>query len=134
MSCCTWPGNCSTRLRVASTNARATPTWRSRPSGRARCTNRKKEPVMTSSTPPTANRVMELPVRGMDCAECTQHVQHALAAVPGVESVEVFLTSEKAVLRLAPVGVPMDTLRRAVESAGYSVEDATIEAQMQRPS
>lgn len=74
---------------------------------------------MTSSTPPTANRVMELPVRGMDCAECTQHVQRALASVPGVESVEVFLTSEKAVLRLAPFEVPMDTLRKAVESTGY---------------
>src|SRR6266496_4446440 len=71
--------------------------------------------------------VIELPVKGMDCAECTQHVQHALAAVPGVESVEVFLTSEKAVLRLAPVGVSMDTLRKAVASAGYRVEDATIE-------
>lgn len=79
-------------------------------------------------------RVIELPVKGMDCAECTQHVQHALAAVPGVESVEVFLTSEKAVLRLAPVGVPMDTLRKAVELAGYRVEDATIEAQTPRPS
>ncbi len=78
--------------------------------------------------------VIELPVNGMDCAECTQHVQHALAAVPGVESVEVFLTSEKAVLRLAPVGVSMDTLRKAVASAGYRVEDATIEAQTQGPS
>jgi len=53
----------------------------------------------------------------MDCAECTQHVQHALAAVPGVESVEVFLTSEKAVLRLAPVEVAMDTRRKAVASS-----------------
>lgn len=89
---------------------------------------------MTSATPPRASRVMELPVRGMDCAECTQHVQHALAAVPGVESVEVFLTSEKAVLRLEPGGVPVETLRKAVESAGYSVPETTIEGQGQRPS
>ena len=73
-------------------------------------------------------RVIELPVRGMDCTECTQHVQHALAAVPGVESVEVFLASEKAVLRLDPVGVPMDTLRKAVEAAGYSVPETAIKA------
>ena len=89
---------------------------------------------MTSSTPPTANRVMELPVRGMDCTECTQHVQHALAAVPGVESVEVFLASEKAVLRLDPVGVPMDTLRKAVEAAGYSVPETAIEAAAEQRS
>ena len=78
-------------------------------------------------------RVIELRVKGMDCAECTQHVQHALAAVPGVESADVFLTSQKAVLRLAPIGVPMDTLRQAVASAGYAAEDATVEAQT-RPS
>jgi len=76
---------------------------------------------MTSSTPPTVCRVVELPVRGMDCAECTQHVQHALAAVPGVESVEVFLSSEKAVLRLDPALVKIETLHKAVEAAGYSV-------------
>lgn len=79
-------------------------------------------------------RMMELPIRGMDCAECTQHVQHALAAVPGVESVEVFLTSEKAVLRLASTEVPVDTLRKAVESAGYAVPETSIEMQGQRPS
>ena len=90
--------------------------------------------VMTSATPPSASCVMELPISGMDCAECTQHVQHALAAVPGVESVEVFLTSEKAVLRLDPGGVPVETLRKAVESAGYSVPGTTTEAQGQRPS
>lgn len=78
--------------------------------------------------------VIELPVRGMDCTECTQHVQHALAAVPGVESVEVFLTSEKAVLRLEPTGVPLETLRKAVEAAGYSVPETAIEAETQSRS
>jgi len=50
-----------------------------------------------------------------------QHVQHALSAVPGVESVEVFLSSEKAVLRLDPGLVKIEALYRAVEAAGYSV-------------
>lgn len=77
-------------------------------------------------------RVIELPVTGMDCAECTQHVQHALAAVPGVESVEVFLTSQKAVLRLGPAEVPMDALRKAVVSAGYAIPEVTLEATSRR--
>ena len=76
---------------------------------------------MTSSTPPPVCRVVELPVRGMDCTECTQHVQQALAAVPGVASVEVFLSSEKALLRLDPTLVKIETLHQAVEAAGYSV-------------
>ncbi len=76
---------------------------------------------MTSSIPPTACRVIELSVRGMDCTECTQHVQHALSAVPGVQSVEVFLSAEKAVLSVDPGLVKVETLHQAVEAAGYSV-------------
>jgi copper ion binding protein len=82
---------------------------------------------MSSSTPPTANRVMELPVRGMDCAECTQHVQHALCTLPGIESAEVFLSSEKALVRYDPTQVDMSTMRRAVEAAGYSIPLHVIE-------
>jgi Cu+-exporting ATPase len=53
--------------------------------------------------------------------ECTQHVQHAIQTLPGVTSVDVFLASEKAVIQLNPVQVDMDSIRRAVEGAGYSI-------------
>lgn len=68
---------------------------------------------------------LEIPVAGMDCAECTQHVQHAIAELPGVESVNVYLSSEKAVIRLDPSLVELLTLRKAVEKAGYRVPDTT---------
>ncbi len=72
----------------------------------------------------TALQTLEIPVKGMDCAECTQHVQHAIAKLPGVESVNVFLSSEKAIIRLDPVLVDMPAIRKAVASAGdYSVPD-----------
>src|SRR6266550_1667067 len=45
---------------------------------------------------------LEVPVAGMDCTECTVHVQKAIAALPGVKSVDVFLASEKAVVQLDP--------------------------------
>src|SRR5688572_29139950 len=71
-------------------------------------------------------QTLEVPVRGMDCAECTQHVQHAIANLPGVESVNVFLSSEKAIIRLDPALVDMPAIRKAVASAGdYSVPDTT---------
>jgi Cd2+/Zn2+-exporting ATPase/Cu+-exporting ATPase len=57
----------------------------------------------------------------MDCAECTLHVQRAIAELPGVETVNVFLASEKAVVQLDPQRVDMSSIRRAVERAGYSV-------------
>jgi P-type Cu+ transporter len=68
-------------------------------------------------------RVLELPVKGMDCAECAQHVQRAIAGLPGVNSVDVSLAAEKAVVRLDPSRVDLPTIRRAVEGAGYSVTD-----------
>jgi Cd2+/Zn2+-exporting ATPase/Cu+-exporting ATPase len=69
-------------------------------------------------------RTLEVPVKGMDCAECTQHVQHAIAALPGVTSVNVFLSSEKAVILLDPAQVDLSSIRKAVAGAGsYSVPD-----------
>lgn len=82
---------------------------------------------MTASLPDPACRIVELPVRGMDCIECTQHVQRALAAVAGVESVEVFLASERALLRLDPTRVTIDQLQSAVHAAGYNVPEAAPE-------
>ncbi len=76
-----------------------------------------------------SEKTLEVPVKGMDCAECVSHVQHAIAALPGVQSVEVYLSSEKAVLRLDPSRVSMNDIREAVAGAGYSVpEPAQTEA------
>lgn len=77
--------------------------------------------INTSSQSTTAETV-EIPIQGMDCAECTLHVQRAIAALPGIQSVDVFLASEKAVVRLDPGQVDMSSIRQAVESAGYSLD------------
>ncbi|BAM00157.1 MULTISPECIES: heavy metal translocating P-type ATPase [Caldilinea] len=69
-------------------------------------------------------QTLEVPVKGMDCAECTLHVQQAIARLPGVESVNVLLTTEKAVIQLDPARVDLSAIRKAVESAGYSVPDS----------
>jgi len=66
-------------------------------------------------------QTVEVPISGMDCAECTVHVQRAIAALPGVESANVFLSSGKAVIRLDPTLVDLAAIRKAVEGAGYSV-------------
>lgn len=60
----------------------------------------------------------------MDCAECTQHVQHAIEKLKGVDSVNVFLATEKAIVRLDPAQVDMTTIRAAVQGAGYDVPDS----------
>lgn len=57
----------------------------------------------------------------MDCTECTEHVQHAISHLSGVQKVDVFLSSEKAVIQLDPLLVKMTDIRQAVTGAGYSV-------------
>jgi Cd2+/Zn2+-exporting ATPase/Cu+-exporting ATPase len=67
---------------------------------------------------------IEIPVKGMECAECALRVQEAIARLPGVESVNVFLSSEKAIIRIDPARVDLPAIRKAVESAGYCVPEA----------
>ena len=66
-------------------------------------------------------QTLEIPISGMDCAECTQHVQHAIEKLPGVQSVNVFLGTEKAVVKLDPAQVDIPMIRSAVQGAGYNV-------------
>ncbi len=77
----------------------------------------------------------DVPIAGMDCAECTAHVRNAIAALPGVQSVDVFLASEKASLRYDPALVDLAAIRKAVEGAGYSVpETVSAGAATEAPS
>lgn len=72
-------------------------------------------------------QTLEVSITGMDCAECTRHVQTAISKLPGVESVEVFLSSEKAVVRLDPALVELPAIREAVKSAGYAVRQGAAQ-------
>jgi Cu+-exporting ATPase len=76
---------------------------------------------MANATP-QATRTVELAVQGMDCAECTQHVQRALSGLAGVEGVQVYLAAEKAVIRYDPARADMEAWRAAVAGAGYALQ------------
>jgi P-type Cu+ transporter len=67
---------------------------------------------------------LEVPIAGMDCAECSMHVQSALAALPGVQDARVLLTSEKAVLQVDPTQVDLATIHKAITDAGYTVPES----------
>jgi Cd2+/Zn2+-exporting ATPase/Cu+-exporting ATPase len=74
----------------------------------------------------SASQTLEIPIKGMDCAECTQHVQKAISKLDGVTSVDVLLATEKAIIQLDPDKVDMPALRKAVASAGdYSIPETT---------
>lgn len=77
--------------------------------------------------PPFSNlSSLELPVEGMDCANCTKKVQQNLCAVPGVTSADVLLSSEKAIVQFDATKVTPAQLRQAVEAAGYRVPEADV--------
>lgn len=68
---------------------------------------------------------VEVPVEGMCCAEEAQEVQRAIAALPGVTSVEVLLAAERAAVRYDPAQVRLEAIRDAVRRTGCSVPRVT---------
>jgi Cu+-exporting ATPase len=66
---------------------------------------------------------IEVPIQGMDCADCTHHVQQAIARVPGVKNVQVLLASEKAIIEMDGRHAKLSSIEKAVARAGYFVAE-----------
>lgn len=79
-------------------------------------------------------QTVELKIRGMDCAECAQHIETALGSLAGVQSAKVYFTAERANIVYDERQVNRDALRVAVEKAGYGVEDKESARQNRLPS
>lgn len=75
-----------------------------------------------------ATHQMEIPISGMSCGECAEDIQHALAALPGIESVQVFLASQKAIVRFDPARIEMAAIAKVIEGAGCSLTIASDSA------
>lgn len=67
-----------------------------------------------------------LPIEGMTCASCVSRVEKSLSAIPGVSEANVNLATEAATVR-ADKGVALNALRAAVEKAGYTVGEQTVQ-------
>ncbi|EYC50054.1 ATPase P [Hylemonella gracilis str. Niagara R] len=78
-------------------------------------------------------QTLELPVAGMDCAACARKAQRALMRVPGVQSADVLLTAEKAVIQFDAGLATADALRATIEKVGFSVPQA-VPAAAEAPS
>ena len=73
---------------------------------------------------------LNFPILGMTCASCVGRVEKALKAVPGVQDVTVNLATESATVVVAS-DVTVPVLTDAVERAGYSVAQDTLELQIE---
>jgi Cu+-exporting ATPase len=63
----------------------------------------------------------------MTCAACVRRIEKSLSKVEGVASATVNLATERATVVYDPSRVSLDTLKAAVEKAGYGVRDETAE-------
>jgi Cu+-exporting ATPase len=86
--------------------------------------------VVTMMTPtasnPSSTAVVEFSVRGMTCSMCTQAIQRALEAAPGVETVSVSLSTNLATVQFISDSTTMEELREAIEDIGYEVAEAIL--------
>jgi Cu+-exporting ATPase len=68
-----------------------------------------------------------LPIGGMTCASCVRRVERALQKVEGVAEAGVNLATERATVKYNPSVANIDSLRAAVERAGYTVPTEEVQ-------
>ena len=59
-------------------------------------------------------------IEGMSCENCVKHVKEALEALEGVNSAEVSLEENNAVIEHSD-GVNLEIFKEAIEEAGYEL-------------
>lgn len=76
---------------------------------------------------------VEIPVKGMDCAGCVRSVKQAIEQLPGVTSVEVLLSAEKAIIEHQGQQSDRSQIKKAVEDIGYRVPDESADEAGEAP-
>ncbi len=64
---------------------------------------------------------VELPIKGMTCANCAQTIERALNRLEGVVRADVNFASERASVEYLPALVSLEEIKRAVVDVGYEV-------------
>jgi Cu+-exporting ATPase len=64
---------------------------------------------------------LELPIAGMDCADCALKIERALRRTAGVRDAQVSLAAERATVIFDPAVTSAGVLARTVEALGYTV-------------
>ena len=68
-----------------------------------------------------ATEQMTLPITGMTCANCVATIERNLKRLPGVQSAEVNLASERAMVTFDPSLVGQEAIVGRIRRAGYDV-------------
>lgn len=71
------------------------------------------------------NSELTLPIRGMTCGNCVNHVERALSQLPGIQWVTVDLTAKQARVGYNSAQVGPQEMAAAIAKAGYEVSEAS---------
>lgn len=85
-------------------------------------------PLLPLASAPAATRTDIIPdapavyqVTGMTCGHCVNSVTEAVRALPRVDNVQIHLAAGGVSTVTVTGPVPSETVRRAIEEAGYTV-------------
>jgi P-type Cu+ transporter len=70
-------------------------------------------------SPATAQRTLQIPVRGMDCGGCARKLEATVSALPGVRGVDVLLAAQRVTVRVEGSGAGEREIREAIERSGF---------------
>lgn len=80
---------------------------------------------MQTSTEDAGNNVLRFGIRGMHCAACSSRIERVVGAMEGVESIEVSLASDSAMVRSrpdAPHRDVIDAITKRIAGLGFEAE------------
>ncbi|ACZ40386.1 heavy metal translocating P-type ATPase [Sphaerobacter thermophilus] len=74
-------------------------------------------------TPGAAQQKLLLSVGGMHCSLCTESIRRAIGRLDGVQSVQVSIAHEEALVEYDPARVTPEIITEALEDIGYTVRE-----------
>ena len=74
---------------------------------------------------------VDLPIRGMTCANCALSIERALRKLDGVVEASANFASERASVEYIPTEVSLGDIKRAVADAGYEVIEVAGEEELE---
>ncbi len=69
---------------------------------------------------------VDVNIKGMTCESCNLHVEHMVFELPGILSAKANFKTGKAVVKFDKSQVNTDSIMKAINRTGYSVEGFTI--------
>ena len=82
-----------------------------------------KQEIQTSEFDISNIQLVEIPVEGMTCNSCEQHVNHEVAKLSGVVSTEASFKDGNAIVEFDMTKIELEDIHDAINKTGYSVTE-----------